>query len=202
MAYREYEPRYPLLARERDVRPAPVEYVPLAPVPLFVPRGAPVTETYVEDDVDDRARRRRTVWIIVIIVVIVVLIALAIGAYFLFFRSSSTTNNNTATGALNDPCSSSAPCTVLFSCDGGTCKSLHNGPCLQNSDCSQAITTQACTGANGTAGQCRYTNGEACAAYTDCVSGVCTAGSCIPCVTSVQCSNGQMCGAVTAGQCG
>lgn len=200
--FHEYDARYPLLARARD--PRSILLQPTQQTQTFSQQTTSTTDTgtfqetttqeTTDVDSDDQARRRRRRILWIILGIVAALIVIGVIVFFLFFRSSTPTNNNTAaSGSLNDPCSSTSPCLVLFSCENDVCKSVLNGPCTSNTDCSQSPFGLVCTGQNGAAGQCRHPNGDPCSLPADCVSGVCTSNQCVPCVLNADCATQQTC---------
>jgi hypothetical protein len=191
---REGDPRYPLLQREREPYRQPATYEETSNTSYDSSSGyyPPPPQVYAADMT---STRRRNIIILVIIIAIVVAIAVGVLVYFLFFRAKApTTNNNTASGgSLDEACSATAPCLVLFSCDASVCKSVLNGPCLTNADCSQAQFTSVCTGTGGQGGECRRALGVACNLGAQCASGFCSLGGiCATCVTGDDC-NEQTC---------
>ena len=197
--YRDFNPRYPLLARVKEPPRAQPTGFERPPLEEIQPPPEATPQYYQPLEEEPPKRSRTGLIVIIIIVVIVVLIAAAAAVYFFYFRNRGTTTTGTGTGGealgvLNESCASKA-CAPIFTCDPATttCKSNQNGPCINPSDCFQSPFAQTCTGTGGQGGQCRRPNGTACSLPGDCASGFCAAGICTACTIQAECQTGQNC---------
>lgn len=194
----ENDERYPLLKRYKEP-PKPPRQSQITQPQIVQPQTNTITTEEVPEDNTPSKGRRSLIWIILIVLVILIVIGVLV--WFFFLRSKSTTTGTgtgTTPGVLNETCSASNPCAIIFTCDSGICKSQLNGPCELNTDCSQTSSTLVCTGSPGNGGQCKKPNGSSCTQPSDCINAFCSGGTCASCTADTDCQTNQHC---VSGKC-